>query len=193
VNARLTLAILFLLAWTSHANEKGTSATDTCVRLLSKSAEYSLVLKGREPFVLLTRASPTPNPVSLAKVMARFPQGSAIVRSFPELAKLKWFKTGSWDYHAEPLGPFGRIVRYHVSRDAFFAIEMKLELENLNEELVRALLGPLETKGVYALVNGSKNYIAVYRLDLSDLSTRAALKEFLKFLKRNEMNVSSPL
>jgi hypothetical protein len=58
----------------------------------------------------------------------------AFVRRFPELSKLKWTKTGSWDYQAKPLGMFGKIIRYHISRDAFFAIEMKLELEDLNEE-----------------------------------------------------------
>lgn len=180
------MAMAFLFAWTSHANEKRPSATETCVELLTKSEGYSLVLRGKEPFALLTRPSPALNRVSLGAIMARFPQGSAILRSLPELSKLKWARTGSWDYHAEARGLFGRIIRYHISRDAFLAIEIKLELEDLNEDLIRALVGALESKGVSAFVSGNKNYIAVYRLDLSDLPTRAALKDFFKFLKRNE-------
>ena len=180
------LFITFFLAATSHASEE--SATNVCLRLLSKRGAYSLVLNGEEPFVLLTRPLPIVDQVTLATVMARYPHGSAIVKAFPELSKLKWTKTGSWDFHAEAKGTFGRIIRYHISRDAFLAVEMRLELQELNEHLVRALVGSLENKNVSALVSGGGTYLAVYRLDLSDLPTRDALKDFFKFLKRNELN-----
>ena len=183
----LILPTLLFIVPSSHAAIIP-SATDVCLKLLSNSEGYSLILRGNEPYIFLSRPLPEKGQFSLSSIMARYPGGSAIVKSLAELSKLKWVKDGTWDFHADADGIFEKIIRYHISRDAFFAIEMKLELNQLNEEVVGHLVGALETYRVNALVSGVGHNLAVYRLDLNDMQTRSALKIFLKFLKKNISN-----
>jgi|GEM_PF-6594402 len=180
---RITLFLLLLVSSRAVATEIKT-AVEICLGFLEKGHGYSIILKESEPYILLTRGLTSKNELSLASIMARFPGGSAIVKGLPDLAKLKWVKTGPWDYQANANGHFGRIIRYHISKDAFFAVELRLELGDLNREFIQHLIGPLEQKNVNALISGADTQLSIYRLDLNDLSTREILNSFFRFLRR---------
>lgn len=182
--SRTVFFFILLFAGISSFASQTKSASDVCLEFLEKGGGYSIILKNQEPYVLLTRPLASKNALSLAGIMARHPGGSAIVKSLPELAKLHWVKSGTLEYYAHADGIFGRIIRFHISKDAFFAVEIRLELGELNRELVGQLVGPLERNGVNALISGNGTQLSIYRLDLNELKTRGILKLFLRFLKK---------